>query len=172
MRGFGGVERRKRAAQTELFRVARIDAGYKGTDQFFQQLITEFAPREMGYGLVSRGCFRRWVRSADGVSNNIEFGSDAEKWAEEKCWRIQGRRCEFAILKEVARKLCRGELELRFEPELARELPQIIGERKTLRSEFKEETAARYGTDHSACAVRGLEEMRVNATLSKRVSAG
>ncbi len=38
---------RKRSAQTQLFRIARVNAGYKWRDQIFQQRRAKFPPRKI-----------------------------------------------------------------------------------------------------------------------------
>ncbi len=63
------------ALEAELFGIARIDAGDEWAGEIGEEILAEFAPHEVGNGLVAFGR----MRAAERLTDEAEFGAPADE---------------------------------------------------------------------------------------------
>lgn len=157
----------ERAAQAQLLRIARINAGHEGAHKSFEKFSGEFSAHERG----DRFILFRWPARAKQVAQDAPFRTRAEEGRSEESWRRERYLTQRSVNEHVARRMpwCLDQLALN--AQVAAQFEQRRCSVETLWAQFEEKTIAPLGPNNAARAGRGFYELGIYAGFAQGVSA-
>ena len=158
------MKKGKGGPETELFWVACIDAGDKGTGKALEKSWGEFSTNEAGDGFVNLGR----MAGAEKIAKDGKTRATTHKRREEEAWPHRNI-LEFAIDQDVTRGFGIGEEALVQNAEVLAHGGEAGIAAETLRATFDEEAFALNGLDDAAGAGSCLEYERRNTGFLKSV---
>src|SRR5258708_36713616 len=91
----------ERAAQGQLLRIARINAGHEGAHKSFEKFSGEFSAHERG----DRFILFRWPARAKQVAQDAPFRTRAEEGRSEDSWRRDRNLTQRSVNEHVAPRM-------------------------------------------------------------------
>src|SRR5713101_3349550 len=143
----------ERAAQAQLLRIARINAGHEGAHKFFEKFSGEFSAHERG----DRFILFWWPARAKQVAQDAPFRSRTEEGRSEESRSRERYLTQRSVNEHVARRMLWRLNQLALNAQVAAQFEQRRRSAETLRAQFDEKTTAPLGPNNTTRTRRGFQ---------------